>query len=409
MKLLKKVAKLSKKEKYLLTCSYGPDSMALFYYLLNKDIDFEVAHVNYHILDQADNDEAGIKEFANKYNIKVHVLSTFMPKGVNEEIWARDVRYEYFVKLAHELNIKNVLVAHNEGDNIETYFLQKKRGGVYLTYGLEKERKRDDIKIIRPLLDITKQDLEKYCIDNKIPYSIDPSNFDSKFQRNAIRKELAKLSKSEKEKILVEIKQKNLQNLTILSKYASLGLPKYINTKSELFKKMTNEEFQLMLIYLLKKKNIFVPISEGRVVNLREIINQNKATHQERINDEYFLSYDYGIIRIVKKTKKYEYRLGDLNSKNEVFSLNKDSEFLGLLKNKFPITIKPAIEGDSYRFNNMTLKVKREFISWKMPSYLREVWPGIFDKNGYLVYVPRYQSKAKKGGLLNFKIKQLLC
>ena len=409
MKLLKKVAKLSKKEKYLLTCSYGPDSMALFYYLLNKDIDFEVAHVNYHILDQADNDEAGIKEFANKYNIKVHVLSTFMPKGVNEEIWARDVRYEYFVKLAHELNIKNVLVAHNEGDNIETYFLQKKRGGVYLTYGLEKERKRDDIKIIRPLLDITKQDLEKYCIDNKIPYSIDPSNFDSKFQRNAIRKELAKLSKSEKEKILVEIKQKNLQNLTILSKYASLGLPKYINTKSELFKKMTNEEFQLMLIYLLKKKNIFVPISEGRVLNLREIINQNKATHQERINDEYFLSYDYGIIRIVKKTKKYEYRLGDLNSKNEVFSLNKDSEFLGLLKNKFPITIKPAIEGDSYRFNNMTLKVKREFISWKMPSYLREVWPGIFDKNGYLVYVPRYQSKAKKGGLLNFKIKQLLC
>lgn len=409
MKLLKKVAKLSKKEKYLLTCSYGPDSMALFYYLLNKDIDFEVAHVNYHILDQADNDEAGIKEFANKYNIKVHVLSTFMPKGVNEEIWARDVRYEYFVKLAHELNIKNVLVAHNEGDNIETYFLQKKRGGVYLTYGLEKERKRDDIKIIRPLLDITKQDLEKYCIDNKIPYSIDPSNFDSKFQRNAIRKELVKLSKSEKEKILVEIKQKNLQNLTILSKYESLGLPKYINTKSELFKKMTNEEFQLMLIYLLKKKNIFVPISEGRVVNLREIINQNKATHQERINDEYFLSYDYGIIRIVKKTKKYEYRLGDLNSKNEVFSLNKDSELLGLLKNKFPITIKPAIEGDSYRFNYMTLKVKREFISWKMPSYLREVWPGIFDKNGYLVYVPRYQSNLKKGGLLNFKIKQLLC
>ena len=383
--------------------------MALFYYLLNKDIDFEVAHVNYHILDQADNDEAGIKEFANKYNIKVHVLSTFMPKGVNEEIWARDVRYEYFVKLAHELNIKNVLVAHNEGDNIETYFLQKKRGGVYLTYGLEKERKRDDIKIIRPLLDITKQDLEKYCIDNKISYSIDPSNFDSKFQRNAIRKELVKLSKSEKERILVEIKQKNLQNLTILSKYESLGLPKYINTKSELFKKMTNEEFQLMLIYLLKKKNIFVPISEGRVVNLREIINQNKATHQERINDEYFLSYDYGIIRIVKKTKKYEYRLGDLNSKNEVFSLNKDSELLGLLKNKFPITIKPAIEGDSYRFNYMTLKVKREFISWKMPSYLREVWPGIFDKNGYLVYVPRYQSNLKKGGLLNFKIKQLLC
>lgn len=383
--------------------------MALFYYLLTKGINFEVAHVNYHILEQADDDEKGIKEFANKYDIKVHVLSTYMPKGVNEEIWARDVRYQYFVELAHELNIKNVLVAHNEGDNIETYLLQKKRGGVYLTYGLEKERKRDDIKIIRPLLKINKQDLENYCVENKIPYSIDPSNFDSKFLRNAIRKDLAKLSKQEKDLILKEIREKNLQNSTILLKYESLGLPKFIDTKSDLFKKIKKEEFHLILIYLLKKKNIFIPISEGRVDNLLEIIKQNKATHQEKINGEYFLSYDYGIIRIIKKPKKYEFKLGDFNSKNEIFSLNRESKFLGLLKDKFPVTIKPAIESDTYRFNNMTLKVKREFISWKMPSYLREVRPGIYDKNGYLIYVPRYQNKVRKGGLLNFKVKQLLC
>lgn len=383
--------------------------MALFYYLLTKGISFEVAHVNYHILEQADDDEKGIKEFANKYDIKVHVLSTYMPKGVNEEIWARDVRYKYFIELAHELNIKNVLVAHNEGDNIETYLLQKKRGGVYLTYGLEKERKRDDIKIIRPLLKINKQDLENYCVENKIPYSIDPSNFDSKFLRNAIRKDLAKLSKQEKELILKEIREKNLQNSTILLKYESLGLPKFIDTKSDLFKKIKKEEFHLILIYLLKKKNIFIPISEGRVDNLLEIIEQNKATHQEKINDEYFLSYDYGIIRIIKKPQKYEFKLSDFNSKNELFSLNRESKFLGLLKNKFPVTIKPAIESNTYRFNNMTLKVKREFISWKMPSYLREVRPGIYDKNGHLIYVPRYQNKVKKGGLLNFKVKQLLC
>ena len=383
--------------------------MALFYHLLTKGISFEVAHVNYHILEQADDDEKGIKEFANKYDIKVHVLSTYMPKGVNEEIWAREVRYKYFIELAHELNIKNVLVAHNEGDNIETYLLQKKRGGVYLTYGLEKERKRDDIKIIRPLLKINKQDLENYCVENKIPYSIDPSNFDSKFLRNAIRKDLAKLSKQEKELILKEIREKNLQNSTILLKYESLGLPKFIDTKSDLFKKIKKEEFHLILIYLLKKKNIFIPISEGRVDNLLEIIKQNKATHQEKINDEYFLSYDYGIIRIIKKPKKYEFKLSDFNSKNELFSLNRESKFLGLLKNKFPVTIKPAIESNTYRFNNMTLKVKREFISWKMPSYLREVRPGIYDKNGHLIYVPRYQNKVKKGGLLNFKVKQLLC
>ena len=122
MKSLKKVMKLSKKDKYLLTCSFGPDSMALFYYLLNHGFTFEVAHVNYHILEQADDDERGIKEFAEKYNIKVHVLKTYMPKNVNEEIWAREVRYNYFEKVAKERNIKKVLVAHNKGDDIETYF-----------------------------------------------------------------------------------------------------------------------------------------------------------------------------------------------------------------------------------------------------------------------------------------------
>ena len=53
--------------------------MALFHYLVINKFDFEIVHVNYHILDQADDDEKGIKEEAKKYGIKVHVLSTHMP------------------------------------------------------------------------------------------------------------------------------------------------------------------------------------------------------------------------------------------------------------------------------------------------------------------------------------------
>ena len=186
MNLLKKVTKLSKKHTYLLACSYGPDSMALFYYLLKNGYSFEVAHVNYHILEQADDDERGIKEFCDKYSITLHVLSTNMPENVNEEIWARDVRYNFFEEVCEKTKIKNVLVAHNEGDDVETYLLQKERGGVFFHYGLEKISKRGNIKIIRPLLKIKKSELEKYCEENNVPYSIDPSNFDSKFKRNKI-------------------------------------------------------------------------------------------------------------------------------------------------------------------------------------------------------------------------------
>ena len=409
MKSLKKVMRLSKKEKYLLTCSFGPDSMALFYYLLKHGFTFEVAHVNYHILEQADDDERGIKEFAEKYNIKVHVLKTYMPKNVNEEIWAREVRYNYFEKVAKERNIKKVLVAHNKGDDIETYLLQKERGGVFYHYGLEKISKRGDVKIVRPLLNITKNELEEYCKSNSVPFSIDPSNFDSKFKRNKIRKDLQKLSDDEINNILTEIKTKNLQNLSIFTKYKKLGIPNFINCYNKLFKEITTEEFQLLLIALLKKKDVFIPISKGRVENLFSVINNRPATYKEKINNDYFLYFDYGIIQIIKKPKRYTYDFENIDEANEVFRLNKEAENINLILNSFPLTIKPAIEGKTFKVKGHTLKVNREFTYWKMPSYLREVRPGIFDKNGNLIYVPRYQKKVKKNGLLSFKCSQLLC
>lgn len=409
MKSLKKVLRLSKKEKYLLTCSFGPDSMALFYYLLKHGFTFEVAHVNYHILEQADDDERGIKEFAEKYNIKVHVLKTYMPKNINEEIWAREVRYNYFEKVAKERNIKKVLVAHNKGDDIETYLLQKERGGVFYHYGLEKISKRGDVKIVRPLLNITKNELEEYCKSNSVPFSIDPSNFDSRFKRNKIRKDLKKLNDDEINNILIEIKTKNLQNLSIFTKYKKLGIPNFINCYNKLFKEITIEEFQLLLIALLKKKDVFIPISKGRVENLLSVINNKPATYKEKINNDYFLYFDYGIIQIIKKPKRYTYDFENIDEANEVFRLNKEAENINLILNSFPLTIKPAIEGKTFKVKGHTLKVNREFIYWKMPSYLREVRPGIFDKNGNLIYVPRYQKKVKKNGLLSFKCSQLLC
>ena len=409
MKSLKKVMRLSKKEKYLLTCSFGPDSMALFYYLLKHGFTFEVAHVNYDILEQADDDERGIKEFAEKYNIKVHVLKTYMPKNVNEEIWAREVRYNYFEKVAKERNIKKVLVAHNKGDDMETYLLQKERGGVFYHYGLEKISKRGDVKIVRPLLNITKNELEEYCKNNNVPFSIDPSNFDSKFKRNKIRKDLKKLNDDEINNILIDIKTKNLQNLSIFTKYKKIGIPNFINCYNKLFKEITTEEFQLLLIALLKKKDVFIPISKGRVENLLSVINNRPATYKEKINNDYFLYFDYGIIQIIKKPKKYTYDFENIDEANEVFRLNKEAENINLILNSFPLTIKPAIEGKTFKVKGHTLKVNREFTYWKMPSYLREVRPGIFDKNGNLIYVPRYQKKVKKNGLLSFKCSQLLC
>ena len=94
---------------------------------------------------------------------------------------------------------------------------------------------------------------------------------------------------------------------------------------------------------------------------------------KEKINNDYFLYFDYGIIQIIKKPKRYTYDFENIDEANEVFRLNKEAENINLILNSFPLTIKPAIEGKTFKVKGHTLKVNREFIYWKMPSYLNVV------------------------------------
>ena len=79
---------LDKNKKYLLACSYGPDSMALFSMLLKEVYKFEVAHVNYHFRKESDQEEKELREYCSKYNINIHLLDnkekySKMAKAVN--------------------------------------------------------------------------------------------------------------------------------------------------------------------------------------------------------------------------------------------------------------------------------------------------------------------------------------
>ena len=79
---------LDKNKKYLLACSYGPDSMALFSMLLKEGYQFEVAHVNYHFRIESDDEEKNLREYCDKNNIKIHVLDN--KEKVNYEHYKRN-------------------------------------------------------------------------------------------------------------------------------------------------------------------------------------------------------------------------------------------------------------------------------------------------------------------------------
>ncbi len=400
--------KLNKKEKYLLACSFGPDSMALFDYLIKENIYFEIAHVNYHILEQADNDEKCIRDYARKFNIKVHVLETEMPLDINEEDWARDVRYDYFGEVAITTGIKNVLVAHNEDDVIETFLLQQERNNIVSYYGLKYKLVRKNYNVIRPLLNYTKDSLLKYCLENDVPYSIDPSNYDTKFKRNFFRHNVvSRLSEAERNEILRDIDLKNHEIARILLQVDRIAGYEKNTIDKNFFLKYDEEMFNYILIKMIQNKGFYVPISKGAASEIYKALKSKNANWKYQLKDDLYLFYEYGNLSIHGKQSEYFYVIDEADVPG-LFTINSNAANFDLVKDKFPLIVKKANLFDSFKYDGKTLKVNRQFISWKVPLSIRDIWPGIYDKDLNLLYVPKYQKSVQdNNGLLKFNLKDI--
>lgn len=171
--------------------SGGADSTALAHWLMGQ-IDpkrIVLAHIN-HMLrgSEADRDQLAAEEFAKKHGLRfellrVDVAALAEQNGMGHEECGRAVRYEFFEKLAAGDNDR-ILTAHNANDNAETMLLNLCRGtGLDGLCGIPYRRG----KIVRPLLKITRVEIEQYCEQNGLPYVTDSSNLTDEYARNKIR------------------------------------------------------------------------------------------------------------------------------------------------------------------------------------------------------------------------------
>lgn len=398
---------LNKQEKYILACSYGPDSMCLFSLLLKGGYNFIIAHVNYHLRSEEPEEMKKLTKICQFYKIPLDTIDVMMPKGVNEEGWARDVRYDYFVDVSKRTGINNILIAHNEDDLLETYFLQMKRGNLVSYYGLKSEHNYKGVKIIRPLLGYKKADLQNYCDENDVPYGIDLSNFDTSYKRNKIRKEIVKnMGEEERRKYIIEINDKNKKQ-----QLKECELSKLIRQNSTILVNeacmQTVENLQLLLILLFEKKGLYYPISQKFVEDFKCIL-VTKTTWHKKIMDNVYLAIDYGVIGLyILKQNHYEF---NMNNSNNFFKINKCSKNYKEIQNKELIIKNGLKTNEEFTINNITKKVRRCFIDWKVPYVYRLLWPGIYDENGHLLYVPHYQKEVKitKDSLLLFDLNDFL-
>ena len=220
----------------LLAFSAGIDSTALFFKMLKKGIEFDIAIVDYGIREQSSEEVAYAKELALSHDKKIFIKKVELSES-NFEANARKARYDFFEQIIKENSYENLITAHQLDDRLEWFFMQLGRGaGLVELMGFSEVSQRDGYNLVRPLLSTTKEELLTYLHDNDIKYFIDKSNTDPKYKRNHIREKYTKeflqefkdgilksfnyLENDSKELFKVEIVKKE-RKLTILKKQSS--------------------------------------------------------------------------------------------------------------------------------------------------------------------------------------------
>jgi tRNA(Ile)-lysidine synthase len=175
-------------KKNLLAFSTGIDSSALFFLLLENNIKFDIAIVDYSVREQSKEEVAHAKALAKKHKLFCHHITA--PKFESHfEKKARDFRYEFFNSLVAIEGYDNIITAHQLNDQLEWMLMRLSKGaGLSELLGLTPISRRENYTLVRPLLSYSKDELLNYLQTNSYPYFIDESNQDEKYERNKFRK-----------------------------------------------------------------------------------------------------------------------------------------------------------------------------------------------------------------------------
>ena len=385
--------KLSKKKKYLLACSFGPDSMAAFYLLFKNGYKFECAIVNYHLRKESDLEVKGLLEYAKSKDIKVHVLDVKEKIKKNVEARCREIRYNFFNSLIINSDLDALIVAHNEDDHIETYLLQKKRKILPKHYGIAEKSWIYGVDVYRPLLGYSKKRLLSICDKNDVPYMIDKSNLSDDYLRNQIRHQIvSKLKLKERKQIVKDIEKENEELDNIFSNIASDRMHKisYLLSLDEI-------TYLYVINAVAQEAGSEYKISRKQGQEIIKMMKSNKPNIISKIYGDLYFFKEYYDIHFEKGYKKLTYLYlrvvapTIIDNEYIYFDLTKDVTGRNIHDYDYPLIIRAARKDDIYKIKDYETSVRRLFIDWKMPSSLRDRWPVVLDKNSNIIYIPRYQ------------------
>lgn len=195
LKYIKENSMVVKGDRILVALSGGPDSVCLLNILHSLkeilDISIYAAHINHCLRgEEALKDELYSEKLCEGldipfYSRSVDINEISKTRGISTEMAGREERYAFFNELKQELGLDKIAIAHNLNDQAETIIMRIMRGtGLEGLVGIKPVR--DEI-YIRPILCLSRKEIEEYCEKEALDPRIDKSNYEDIYSRNKIR------------------------------------------------------------------------------------------------------------------------------------------------------------------------------------------------------------------------------
>lgn len=317
---------------FLVGFSGGCDSLCLLDILhtLSEKYGFKViaAHLNHNWRgEESMQDEINCKKFCEKMNIEF--VSETIAEGKHTENFARAERYKFFVKLARSYPYCSVFTAHSRTDNAETIIYRIIKGtGIKGIQGILPKRVIEGVTFYRPLLPLSRNEIEGYCYSKGLVPNVDSSNFDINYKRNFIRHKIMPLFDEinfNSEKSIISLAKLAISQTNIVDEYIAQILKEiYVDQKLLTGKfKNLSEDVMRKIVYEACLK-IGLEYDSKKITNILEFIKSNfnsKAGSKYSLTNNLWLFANSQYIYLITKT--------DINKNEIVISGIGDYEVLG--------------------------------------------------------------------------------
>jgi len=399
----------------VLGCSGGPDSMALLHLLLKikKEMDISIVccHVNHNVRKESIQELEFLEKYCHNHGVFFESMTIKNYGDDNFHNEARTIRYSFFSDVVKKYHAKYLLTAHHGDDLIETILMRMVRGSTLKGYsGFSKIVDMKNYKIIRPLINVTKLEIEEYNKKNKVPYVIDSSNTKDKYTRNRYRKYVLPFLKQED----ANVHDKFLKFSNILLEYNGYiekEMAKIINKVynqrvlniNEFFG--VDEIFQNKIIYSMLEDiyhdDLFL-VTDKHVDLVLKLIYSKKSNSYIYLPNNIKIVKAYDLITVVRVTDEainYDIEIDDyvmLPNGKHIEKIDKTLEnnnFICRLRAtdvSLPLHVRTRKNGDKMMVKGMLghKKLNDIFIDNKIPTSERDIWPIVVDSNENIVWLP---------------------